>query len=200
MPLEHGKSKPAFIHNLKAEKEAGKPMKQALAIAYNVKKRSAKMASGGMAHCAHGGPAYCNKGCYADGGEVEEMHPEHDSMPSEDAPKAEMQAMKYEHGMEEPMEDPEDIKMAKGGMMHPKNMAKAIMMAKGGMIDSEEALDKGLEMNEPMGSLDGDDNESMPLDHASEYDDRLTPADSESEEELLPKKDLLSRIMGRMKA
>lgn len=48
MPLENGKSKSAFIHNLKAERGANKPMKQSLAIAYSVKRRAAKKASGGM--------------------------------------------------------------------------------------------------------------------------------------------------------
>lgn len=35
MPLEHGKSKAAFSHNVKAEMAAGKPQKQAVAIAYH---------------------------------------------------------------------------------------------------------------------------------------------------------------------
>ncbi len=35
MPLEHGKSKEAFSHNVKAEMAAGKPQKQAVAIAYH---------------------------------------------------------------------------------------------------------------------------------------------------------------------
>lgn len=35
MPLEHGKSPEAFSHNVKAEMAAGKPQKQAVAIAYS---------------------------------------------------------------------------------------------------------------------------------------------------------------------
>ena len=38
-----------------------------LGMAYSIKKRN--MAKGGLA-CAHGGPAYCNAGCYDQGGEV----------------------------------------------------------------------------------------------------------------------------------
>ena len=34
MPLEKGSSKAAFSHNVKAEVAAGKPQKQAVAIAY----------------------------------------------------------------------------------------------------------------------------------------------------------------------
>jgi hypothetical protein len=41
------KSKAAFEHNVKAEVEAGKPLKQSLAIAYATKRR-AKMSNGGM--------------------------------------------------------------------------------------------------------------------------------------------------------
>lgn len=47
MPLMKSKSKSAFSHNVKAEMDAGKPMKQSLAIAYATKRR-AKMAKGGM--------------------------------------------------------------------------------------------------------------------------------------------------------
>lgn len=37
MPLQPGKSKAAFTHNIKAEISAGKPQKQAVAIAYSEK-------------------------------------------------------------------------------------------------------------------------------------------------------------------
>lgn len=42
MPLEHSTSKKAFSHNVKAEMEAGKPQKQAVAIAYSVKRKGRK--------------------------------------------------------------------------------------------------------------------------------------------------------------
>ncbi len=42
MPLEHGKSKKAFQHNIKAEIKAEKPQKQAEAIAYSEKRRGKK--------------------------------------------------------------------------------------------------------------------------------------------------------------
>ena len=35
MPLEEGNSREVFQHNVKAEMEAGKPQKQAVAIAYH---------------------------------------------------------------------------------------------------------------------------------------------------------------------
>jgi hypothetical protein len=40
MPLKPGKSKKAFTSNIKAEVRAGKPVKQAVAIAYAEKRRT----------------------------------------------------------------------------------------------------------------------------------------------------------------
>lgn len=42
MPLKKSKSKKAFGQNIKAEIAAGKPQKQAVAIAYSVKKKAAR--------------------------------------------------------------------------------------------------------------------------------------------------------------
>lgn len=46
-------------------------MKNALAIGYAIKRRAAHKAKGGMMKCAHGGPAMCSAGCYAEGGMVQ---------------------------------------------------------------------------------------------------------------------------------
>jgi hypothetical protein len=46
MPLEKSKSKKAFEHNIKAEVKAGKPVKQAVAIAYSEKRRAGKRGRG----------------------------------------------------------------------------------------------------------------------------------------------------------
>ncbi len=40
MPLVKSKSKKAFSENVKREMEAGKPQKQAVAIAYSVKRKA----------------------------------------------------------------------------------------------------------------------------------------------------------------
>jgi len=42
MPLKKSKSKKAFKQNIKAEVKAGKPVKQAVAIAYSVKRKASK--------------------------------------------------------------------------------------------------------------------------------------------------------------
>lgn len=39
MPLKKGKSKKAFMSNIKTEIKAGRPQKQAVAIAYSVKRK-----------------------------------------------------------------------------------------------------------------------------------------------------------------
>lgn len=65
MPLIHGKSKKAFSENVRTEMHAGKPQKQALAIAYSEMRRAGhKMAGGGACNI-------CGGSCrYAGGGEV----------------------------------------------------------------------------------------------------------------------------------
>jgi hypothetical protein len=45
MPLIKSTSKEAFSKNVKAEMKAGKPQKQAVAIAYSVKREAAKKKS-----------------------------------------------------------------------------------------------------------------------------------------------------------
>ena len=40
MPLKKSKSKAAFKSNIRAERRAGKPIKQAVAIAYSVKRKA----------------------------------------------------------------------------------------------------------------------------------------------------------------
>jgi hypothetical protein len=45
MPLQKSKTAKAFKENIKAEVKAGKPVKQAVAIAYAEKREAAKMKS-----------------------------------------------------------------------------------------------------------------------------------------------------------
>jgi hypothetical protein len=53
MPLTKTKSKKAFEHNIKAEIKAGKPQKQAVAIAYSVKRQAKKAEGGKIEHKKH---------------------------------------------------------------------------------------------------------------------------------------------------
>lgn len=153
-----------------------------LGMSYSINKRN-KMAKGGMA-CAHGGPAYCNKGCYSEGGMVEEPMHEKAEMPaslkedSMDSLDSMTKGRSYEVMKEDPMHDPEEMKMAKGGMFHPKQMAKMIVhhMAKGGMVNSAESWDAGQKQSDmmedhPAGSMD---NEDIDLAWTTPHDDNLS--------------------------
>ncbi len=81
MPLMKGKSEKAFKKNIKTEYEAGKPLKQSLAIAYAMKHKSKgkKMADGGPilpgAQSAQTSMRNAFGGHYADGGEVKKDSP-----------------------------------------------------------------------------------------------------------------------------
>jgi len=68
MPLIHKKSPAAFKKNIKAEIHAGKPQKQAVAIAYSVKRKAEHHKNG------HGGEIEECETCLADGGEVKGVH------------------------------------------------------------------------------------------------------------------------------
>jgi hypothetical protein len=46
MPLKKSTSNKAFRENVRAEAHAGKPIKQAVAIAYSVKRKAAKKGKG----------------------------------------------------------------------------------------------------------------------------------------------------------
>lgn len=150
MPLAQGKSKKAFSQNVSTEMHAGKPQKQALAIAYSTQRRNMKKSSGGLmeypanrdmesseeaehhpkpfadssdVECPHCG------GMYSLGGEVQGMN---------HLPK-----MKQEH--DQPMEHPVEFDGRSGimmpdeedrpaGMRGPDNRRK---FASGGMMESD---------------------------------------------------------------
>jgi len=117
MPLEHGKSKKSFVHNLKAEMDEGKPMKQSLAIAYAVKRRAGKkMAKGGML-TQDGYESQCNEHCVSPC----EIHPqasgymghEGDDVKHNEMAMDQDDKMLNQHGEDEI--GPEGRHMAKGG-------------------------------------------------------------------------------------
>jgi hypothetical protein len=116
-----GKSDKAFKKNVKTEYEAGKPLKQSLAIAYSMKKKSKKMAEGGMAAMhgeqsdAHECEMCGGKGCMHCNEEME--HDRHDDAG-------------------EPM-------MAEGGQIidNYNSPSTAMHQTQDGSVDPEEAYD-----------------------------------------------------------
>lgn len=111
MPLFKGKSKKDFAHNVKEEVSEGKPQKQALAIAYSMKKK--KKASGGT---VESGDAEMN---YADGGQVSKE-----------------EADKFAKGLGQPPDQPGPQKMSAGGNPYSKmEESQRPNMADGGEVN-----------------------------------------------------------------
>jgi len=109
MPLIHSKSKKAMGENIKTEMEHGKPQKQAIAIAYSIKRgEGKKMAMGGYAkggECEHGKMSHCAQGCHmAEGGpalthegyESSAAH-EHINKPGKNGPMVEQESGYMSH-------------------------------------------------------------------------------------------------------
>lgn len=133
MPLMQGKSPKSFSHNIAAEMHAGKPQKQALAIAYSIKRKNQK-AKGEMIdkvneklhpeHMPESKPekvefkehAMAHGGCMADGGMVDDIDSDdndHDDFLSEAMPPIELSHDTYpddDHKEFDSMESPEDVK------------------------------------------------------------------------------------------
>lgn len=88
MPLIHSKSPKAFSKNVATEMDAGKPQKQAVAIAYSEQREAnrKKMSMGGETASNEKEPTClgpecggcADSNCYAKGGEVEEPGTEDD--------------------------------------------------------------------------------------------------------------------------
>lgn len=173
MPLIHSPAKKPFQHNIKSELDAGKPMKQSLAIAYAVKRRAQekkKMAAGGMVDDQNMGRGYFkpHEGAQMDG-HNESLDPMDEpagltttsSLPDED--------MSEEH---------RDAFFAYGGMAGPKALAMKIMakrkMADGGKVDPNSNMGTAFKS---IRSSFGEEPQAKPS---------RTPKSTESEYELSP--------------
>lgn len=167
MPLDKSKSKQAFSENVSKEMQSGKPQNQALAIAYNVKRKMKKKAMGGEvgqpsfesskdksadaerdvdASYPEGGP----RQNYAKGGEVRNMklHPE--SRPG-NAPATssldhmDLDSMAQNHeDMKEPSEpsfsmSPDMENMGRNNPIGDRIM-RAVGMALGGSVDEHDGM------------------------------------------------------------
>jgi hypothetical protein len=108
MPLSKGHSQKSFVKNIKTELAAGKPMKQSLAIAYNMKRRHKKMAEGGEVKGVHK-PM-----------KIAGQYPEHggESWKSRVAPGASKQRSKENLAELKAMPKPKLQGLAEGGEVH----------------------------------------------------------------------------------
>jgi len=158
MPLEKGKSKAAFEHNVKAEMHSGKPMKQSLAIAYAMKRKKAK---GGMIEHEEKASGYEKMPMaqkYAKGGMIhdDELSSGYLAMPKEhekhNAPAEHEDEKDINEHLGHSKDDPESSPhMAHGGDIvsrimearhpKPKKMAEGGLAADEGEADYHELAD-----------------------------------------------------------
>ena len=190
MPLIKGKSPKAFSHNVEAEMHAGKPQKQALAIAYSVKRAMNKKAKGGMID--H----------YDEGGKVEK--PLYDtsgySKPNPDIGGAIKSAAKSIGSLfSGPSSSQAAEKKAHGGMIHPKHMVQMIMkkkMAEGGLVSPEDhmSMDQMDEADHNDDDFLADDHEMMEYEGPKMAEGGMVDEDMEEDPEM-KKKGRLHMIM-----
>lgn len=156
MPLIKGKSEKAFKQNVRTEMHHNKPLKQSLAIAYSMKRKAQHKKAQGGDMCAHGGPAKCNVGCYAEGGSVDSWTKREDNergINKTTASKGISQAgMKVRSANESAMPDKGDeldsAERHHGNVLREmRSMPKPKLMADGG--DSGELDSMGFPKEEP---------------------------------------------------
>lgn len=125
MPLVHGKSKKSFEKNVKTEIESGKPLKQSLAIAYDVQRKAKKKAKKENPAENASTPAFREyaEEKMAEGGEVEGRRMKRVSGSSfyykpDDETLAKMREKKQDPNWHPPMKlegEEEEMKYAHGG-------------------------------------------------------------------------------------
>jgi hypothetical protein len=158
MPLIHSKKPKAFSENIRREIHAGKPQKQAVAIAYSVKREAEK-----REHKAHGGcigsecTGCSDPACYAEGGAVDSYTKRGDNEKGVHAGDTEAGSSKKAAGMSmagvfaRNAEDPRSKKLAVGEhhkvLGEMKLMPKPKLYASGGEvkgINKPSAQGKGI--------------------------------------------------------
>lgn len=205
MPLKQGKSPASFKQNIKAEMHAGKPQKQALAIAYSIRRRAQakKMARGGEVP---------EREVIPDGGfgsitiiknqddKNEKLHPHaqlaHGGMVEEENDEApEMQD--HDHPMAHPEEETEHV--------DPMHEDMGRNMASGGMVNDEEPTH--MVHSDPSFLSDEDDSETPFHDGQGQSDedelkekygasyDHLSALDNEQGDPEEHKKERMSSIL-----
>ena len=203
MPLLKSKSKKAMGENIKTEMENGMPQKQAIAVAYNMKRHAGKkMAMGGMM-TNDGYQSSCSAGCNSPC-EIHEQASgfvEHESdvkRPNEMA-MSESDRDLNQHGEDEM--GPDGARMAMGGDMEDyqkespdmrddlvARVMKQRMYSKGGMVANDTPITAGFESN------DFDD-----LARRDELESSYTGANSGdedgSDDEDMRRKDVVMRAM-----
>lgn len=209
MPLIQGKSPKSFSKNVGAEMDAGKPQKQALAIAYAIKRRN-------MAKKAHGGLMEGKAGMedkYAKGGMVPEQGvlqgkaaiEDHFEQPNPmderglvmgEDPRA-LKSDKYAMGGVVQGENEgragEEDHFAHGGMAHMAKMIRMKKMAMGREVPSDSDADHHVEL------VDGVQDHEDFLSDADQMPSEEGTAEEHAEKGMGARKDMLKRILDSMR-
>ena len=185
MPLKSGKSKEAFSHNVAAEMNAGKPQKQALAIAYSEMRRSGhKMSEGGTCE-------KCGDSCkYAHGGEIKGIHETNKLATGPGSSQAGTEIRSAIHNKKQgyttsAMIDKEDAKEEHRrvlGEMQEMPKPKLQGLAEGGEIEHEADLSEHV-AQEFLNAIDKKDHKSM-LEAIKALISTIKEEDQEQDEEL----------------
>ena len=158
MPLIQGKSKKSFGKNVGKEMEAGKPQKQALAIAFSVqRKNKKKMADGGTLGDAIGYPGSKKK--YYDGGEVLDA----DSTGKDSTMMIRNRRAPLEHAQELDFHDEK-----RSDADDAEDEREMDMLAEGGEIEDDLRKEKKVSIDDQGSERDEDMLDSHPLRHAEE--------------------------------
>lgn len=172
MPLIEGKSKKTLQKNIKTEIEAGRDPKQAVAIAYSVKRRN--MAKGGEVKghkcekCGHDMAMGGNIG-YAEGGEVNQKLNPHHQPPMDPRNKRDIAAMRAPG-----MNQSKVGMLAMGGSVVDMIMEKRKKMAEGGAVESERDAEPAFEREIDFGNAHYLEDESHDVnDNPSDDDHKL---------------------------
>ena len=146
MPLIHGKSKKALGKNISAEMHAGKPQKQALAIAFSVQ-RKAKKAKGGLINAKSEPRA----NAYAQGGTVTAPQERMINIDAESAPARNHQ--KHPMDVSATHEGRPSVDHDNGSRSHIHRLASGqeIDLRAEGLVRADEAMDSRESPNGPVG-------------------------------------------------
>ena len=147
MPLIHSKKPKAFSHNVETEMKAGKPQKQAVAIAYNM--AGEHKAEGGCVGSTCKGCS--DPACYSEGGSVDSWTKREDNEKginksiSHGAPGMSSAGMFVRQGKDSGDDGREAAKLAHAlTLKEMRSMPKPSLMAGGGEVHEDAEQDKEL--------------------------------------------------------
>lgn len=188
MPLIKGKSPQAFSQNVKKEMQSGKPQKQALAIAYSMKRKAHKMAKGGMVKHVQspGDVVHANR--------MHEMsHEGRTDIHSHGQLEDENKEM-VKHDMHEHMPPKHIVNLASGGMVNDEEPSESVHHDDGFLADEDDS-------ETPMHSdMAGQDEAELKEKYGKPYDELSMDDNQKSDaEEMQSRHNIMSDILRKVR-